>query len=122
MLIRVSGSHRTADRTPGPAHRVWSPSGIPATGHSRRRERRGDVTAVLTPDLLPADALSALDRCDRCGAQAYLRVILASGGELLFCAHHGKKYEEGLRSVAAEIHDETAKLVKTTAATATDER
>ncbi len=68
------------------------------------------MTAVLTPDLLPAEALNALDRCDRCGAQAYLRVTLATGGELLFSAHHGKKYEEGLRSVAAEIHDESSKL------------
>jgi hypothetical protein len=73
------------------------------------------VTAVLTPDLLPAEALNALDRCDRCGAQAYLRVTLASGGELLFCAHHGKKYEESLRSMAAEIHDETSKLSENTA-------
>ena len=121
MLVRVGGRIRTADRTPGPAHRVWSPLGIRATG-TVDAERRGDVTAVLTPDLLPADALNALDRCDRCGAQAYLRVILASGGELLFCAHHGKKYEEGLRSVAAEIHDETARLVKDTAATATEAR
>jgi hypothetical protein len=120
MLIRVGGANATADRTPGPAHRVRNPQGNRATGIDA--ERRGDVTAVLTPDLLPADALTALDRCDRCGAQAYLRVILASGGELLFCAHHGKKYEEGLRSVAAEIHDETAKLVVTTAAPATDER
>ena len=73
------------------------------------------MTAVLTPDLLPDEALNALDRCDRCGAQAYLRVILASGGELLFCAHHGKKYEESLRSIAAQIHDETDKLTETTA-------
>lgn len=80
------------------------------------------MTAVMTPDLLPAEALNALDRCDRCGAQAYFRVTLASGGELLFCAHHGKKYEESLRSVSAEIHDETAKLVETTTATASDAR
>ena len=73
------------------------------------------MTAVLTPDLLPDEALNALDRCDRCGAQAYLRVILASGGELLFCAHHGRKYEENLRSIAAQIHDETDKLTETTA-------
>ena len=73
------------------------------------------MTAVLTPDLLPDESLNALDRCDRCGAQAYLRVTLASGGELLFCAHHGKKYEENLRSIAAQIHDETDKLVETTA-------
>ena len=73
------------------------------------------MTAVLTPDLLSDETLNALDRCDRCGAQAYLRVTLASGGELLFCAHHGKKYEESLRSIAAQIHDETDKLAETTA-------
>jgi hypothetical protein len=39
-------------------------------------------------------------------------VTLASGGELLFCAHHGKKYEESLRSIAADIHDETDKLTE----------
>ena len=80
------------------------------------------MTAVLTPDLLPAEALTALDRCDRCGAKAYLRVTLASGGELLFCAHHGKKYEESLRSVAAEIPDETDKLSATEASAPADER
>jgi hypothetical protein len=83
-------------------------------------ERRGDVSAVLTPDLLPAEPLTALDRCDRCGAKAYLRVTLASGGELLFCAHHGKKYEEGLRSIDAEIHDESDKLSSDAGAPAPD--
>ena len=35
--------------------------------------------------------LTTVDRCDRCGAQAYVRVVLgASGGELLFCAHHAR--------------------------------
>jgi hypothetical protein len=68
-----------------------------------------DVTAVLTPT---AEPLTALDRCDRCGAQAYIRVTLNSGGELLFCAHHGKKYEESLRTIAADIQDETEKLTE----------
>ena len=36
------------------------------------------TTAVATG----AAALSAADRCDRCGAQAYLKVELLSGGEL----------------------------------------
>ena len=31
--------------------------------------------------------LTALDRCDRCGAQAYVK-IAGSTGELLFCSHH----------------------------------
>ena len=69
------------------------------------------MTAVLTPTLpTTVEPLTALDRCDRCGAQAYVRVTLGSGGELLFCAHHGKKYEDGLRPLAVDIHDETEKL------------
>ena len=40
-------------------------------------------------------ALTAFDRCDSCGAQAYIRVTLASG-DLLFCAHHGAKFKEKL--------------------------
>ncbi|MGI8665383.1 MAG: DUF7455 domain-containing protein, partial [Jatrophihabitans sp.] len=31
--------------------------------------------------------LTAVDRCDRCGAQAYVRVTLPAGSELMFCAH-----------------------------------
>lgn len=55
-------------------------------------------------------ALTATDRCDRCGAQAYLRVILPSGGELMFCAHHANAHREKLMQVAARIQDETARL------------
>ena len=45
-----------------------------------------------TVDELELDAaLTAFDRCDSCGAQAYIRVTLASG-DLLFCAHHGAKF------------------------------
>ena len=67
---------------------------------------------------LTAPKLSSLDRCDRCGAQAYVRVTLGGGGELLFCAHHGRKFEPELKKIAAEIQDETEKL---TAAPTTSE-
>jgi hypothetical protein len=56
------------------------------------------------------DSLTAADRCDRCGAQAYLRVTLTSGGELLFCAHHAKAHSDKLKQVALTIKDETHKL------------
>jgi hypothetical protein len=55
------------------------------------------------------DSLTAADRCDRCGAQAYLRVTLTSG-ELLFCAHHAKAHSDKLKQVALTIKDETHKL------------
>jgi len=54
--------------------------------------------------------LTALDRCDSCGAQAYVRVTMASG-ELLFCAHHGAKYKEKLAPSALAWHDESRRLL-----------
>ena len=62
--------------------------------------------------VLDSTPLNALDRCDRCGAQAYVRAILVSGGQLLFCSHHAKSYAEGLKPVTAVIQDETQKLAK----------
>ena len=56
------------------------------------------------------ESLTAADRCDRCGAQAYVRVTLNSGGQLLFCGHHGKAHSDKLLQVALKIHDETNKL------------
>ncbi len=64
----------------------------------------------MTTAVAPSSALSATDRCDRCGAQAYLRVELQSGGELLFCAHHAREHGEKLREIAAHVVDETGKL------------
>ncbi len=62
--------------------------------------------------ILETTPLNALDRCDRCGAQAYLRARLLNGGELLFCGHHGKEYATGLKTVAAKIHDETDRIIE----------
>ena len=67
----------------------------------------------MTGALAPTTPLTAADRCDRCGAPAYVRVALEGGGELLFCAHHGRKYGEALRKVAVDIQDETDKLSET---------
>ena len=75
------------------------------------------MTAVLaTPQL------TAAERCDRCGAQAYVRVLLPSGGELLFCAHHGREHSAKLRELSAEIHDETQRLTGTPVAAPEGER
>jgi len=54
--------------------------------------------------------LNAADRCDECGAQAYIRVELASG-DLLFCGHHGNEKREALEPIALSWHDETEKLL-----------
>ncbi|MHA6795091.1 DUF7455 domain-containing protein [Pseudonocardia bannensis] len=57
----------------------------------------------MTTTTLPAPALTRLDRCDRCGAAAQLRAILTNGGELLFCGHHARVHEAGLRAVGAAL-------------------
>ncbi len=59
----------------------------------------------MTGSLAALPALTATDRCDRCGAAASVRVVLASGGELLFCGHHGRAHQSRLAELAAVIHD-----------------
>jgi len=76
----------------------------------------------MTTALAPSTPLTAEDRCDRCGAQAYLRVELQSGGELLFCAHHAREHGDALREVAANVIDETHKLSGTPASAGDQER
>ncbi|MFC5501751.1 hypothetical protein ACFPJ4_05790 [Lysinimonas soli] len=67
------------------------------------------ITDTIDIDELDVPSLTALDRCDSCGAQAYIRVTLASG-ELLFCAHHGAKFKEKLAPTAINWHDESDRL------------
>ena len=75
------------------------------------RSRRHDAKkATLTGAMAPTKPLTALDVCDRCGAQAYVRVLLANSGELLFCAHHGRVHAEALAKVAVDIQDESNRL------------
>ena len=64
----------------------------------------------MTGAMAPSTPLTALDLCDRCGAQAYVRVVLPDSGELLFCAHHGRQHADALARVAVEIQDETDRL------------
>lgn len=55
--------------------------------------------------------LTASDRCDACGAQAYYEVKLETG-ELFFCRHHFSKNEDALINVAIDIYDESDVLTE----------
>lgn len=67
---------------------------------------------TAAPDTLAQNhQLTASDRCDSCGAQAYIRVAIGSS-ELMFCAHHGKKYQDKLETVASDWHDESDRLLQ----------
>ncbi len=60
------------------------------------------MTPTLTPSTSPAPP-AASDRCDRCGAQAKVRVVLPGGGDLVFCGHHARAYDERLRELAVDV-------------------
>lgn len=64
----------------------------------------------MTGAIAPSKPLTAADVCDRCGARAYVRVLLPGKSELLFCAHHARQHSEALAKVAVEIQDETKLL------------
>lgn len=54
--------------------------------------------------------LTAQDRCDRCGAQAYVRAVLTNGGELVFCSHHHREFATGLKAASIAIHDQSDRI------------
>ncbi len=54
--------------------------------------------------------MTLLDRCDGCGAAAYVAVRLRSGGLLLFCGHHYRTHALALVEYVREIRDERYRL------------
>ncbi|WP_363928434.1 hypothetical protein [Varibaculum sp.] len=52
---------------------------------------------------------TSADRCDTCGAQAWVLASLNSGN-LFFCAHHANTLVPALRQAGAEIIDNTSQL------------
>lgn len=58
-----------------------------------------------------SNALTNADRCDQCGAQAFVWVNMPnSQSGLLFCRHHFLKNEDKLREYAIDVIDETYKI------------
>jgi hypothetical protein len=75
-----------------------------AKRRTRRPEREeaapGTARAVTGP-------AGAGRRCDRCGAHAYVRILLPSRQDLLFCGHHYRQHAPALDKVAIAVQDET---------------
>jgi hypothetical protein len=57
----------------------------------------------ITSTAAAAAGHNVIDRCDRCGAAAKVRATLDGGGELLFCGHHARAYEDRLREMAVVL-------------------
>lgn len=67
---------------------------------------------TLTRVAVDATPIALAERCDRCGARAYVRATLPSGLTLLFCGHHGNAHRAQLLVAGAGLHDETDQLVE----------
>ena len=110
LTVGTSAMHDPTPHTRGVGNEYGGSSvlgtwqGFPPGNPRRGREKASTMTTALAPEL------TATDRCDRCGAQAYIRARLVSGGELLFCAHHGRQHLAALQDKAEAIHDESARL------------
>jgi hypothetical protein len=48
--------------------------------------------------------LKATDRCDGCGAQAWVQTEI-NGTDMLWCVHHWRKWEQGIVAKASAIND-----------------
>ncbi len=49
--------------------------------------------------------ITKADRCDACGARAYVRATLAAG-DLHFCNHHWARHGEAVQTKAHDVYTE----------------
>jgi len=68
------------------------------------------TTRPDTSETLTARPLTLADRCDSCGAEAFIRATMPSGTALLFCGHHGNAHRASLLGAGARLDDETDRL------------
>ena len=72
----------------------------------------------IAPTEAPVATLTHADRCDRCGARAYVLVLLKwspglpSSGELYLCAHDYHRNEEALAPYVSMVVDERWQLTQ----------
>ena len=78
-------------------------------GRAQRQEGEEAMQRVAPTLTGPVNAVC---RCDRCGAQAYVRVLFHGRRDLLFCAHHYRQHAPALAGVAVAIQDETHRLAR----------
>lgn len=70
-----------------------------------------DTQEVEEPTPTPSNILTNADRCDQCGAQAFIWVNMPdSQNGLLYCVHHFNRNEAALRKVAIDFIDERHKV------------
>lgn len=66
-------------------------------------------TILEQPPVSLEKELTTHDRCDRCGAQAYMQAIKGNQ-DILFCAHHGRAHTDRLVLDGWTVLDSSGKL------------
>ena len=61
------------------------------------------LVSELVPQTQTPPPLMIKDRCDSCNARALTRATHENGSELLFCGHHGRKFELTLVSQGFKV-------------------
>lgn len=59
---------------------------------------------MMNDAVIEENPLKVSERCDACGARAWVEVIMSSG-PLLFCAHHGRELKDSYARTALEVRD-----------------
>lgn len=70
----------------------------------------GQIVSDIDPSDIPHPSLNATDRCDRCGAQAYVRWT-KNVADMLMCGHHSTKHEAALVIQGWAIHEDTRSVL-----------
>lgn len=63
------------------------------------------MTDTKLEEKVEFQGLTALDRCDSCGAAAQARATFVNG-YLFFCGHHARKHKDKLSSAALAVYYE----------------
>jgi transcription elongation factor Elf1 len=75
-----------------------------------------DLSTLAKSELPEGDhknsVLDARYRCDKCGAQAYVRTTLNSGNDLYWCGHHADAYELALLPYVKDWYSERNRLIE----------
>lgn len=92
---------------------IVSACGLSIAPRVNRGARRGVMVCdgsmnaqTLERPVLDEPQLSAANRCDACGARAWVRATMPSGGQLYFCGHHANEHLPSLVGGGAQILDE----------------
>jgi hypothetical protein len=81
------------------------------------------MTTAVLEKTEPDYDLKVADRCDRCGAQAFVVALLEhceSTKTLLFCAHHGRFHTPALESQGFDVLDFSHRLNEKPSPSASD--